>query len=884
MLITKKILNKICLYLLTTIIVVIISLLNTSLQAQTTNDTIKNHPKTESDTLAADSILVIQASDSLSLKPKSTKKISKDAIEEPVIYKCSDSLYVDLIHKKSILYNDASTDYDNLNLQADYIEMSFQKNELAASGIANNQGKVEGSPIFTIDGETIRVQDIKYNFNSGKAKITNVITSQEEGNIHGKTVKRIDDVTSYIAHGQYTTCDLDCPHFQIRFNKAKFIQDDKIITGPAYLSFGDIPTFLAIPFGFFPLQKGRSSGFVMPTIGESSRGFYLQDGGYYFGISDNFDLMLLGDIFTRGSFAVKVKSNYVFRYACKGSVDLSYARNIFGQKYTEDHKISNDYKIYWSHQQDPKFHPNIRFTALVNVVSSSYNQYNLSSTNDYLSNQYSSNITFATNAKGIFFFDAAVGYSQSTLTNQVNMSLPNINMSVNQFFPFRKKKRVGSLKWYENISMRWSSQLSSNIESADSTFFTPQPWEEAEIGMKHTIPLTIPIKLAKRLNWNTNITFTEKWYLQSITKDFLFDEETGTGEVINNFNRNFKALHDINATTSLTTKIYFMYSFKKGGLKAIRHVMTPDLNFNYRPNFGKNTYGTYFNTVTGREVQYSFFDGSAYGGVSNTTQASANVALNNNVEIKVRSKRDTITGTRNIAIFDNLSISTGYNFAADSLRWKPLSISGRTQIARMFDITFRLLFDPYILNSNGIKVNQTELKINNRLLRFANSDLNIGLNLRINKDLFAKTKKKVVRDDLNASNAATYNNTRPDFSSPWNFTINYTFAFSTYDNILFYTTSNPKAYESKIIQTLNITGDFNITKKWKIGFTTGYDFQGKQFSYTSIDVYRDLHCWEMRFNWIPFGYRKGWNFTINVKAAALKDLKLNMKRDFRDNL
>ncbi len=885
----KKILKKYCLYLSVLFIFLASNTITPSLRAQSISDSIAKTTISTSDTLLSDTISPKLPADSV----VSTKKISPDAVEKPVIYQCADSLYVDLNSKKSILFKTATTKYEDMNLEADYIELSFLTNELSASGIANEQGVTEGKPIFTVDNSTIRVQEIKYNFTTNKAKIVNVITNEAEGNIHGKYVKRINDSTSYIAHGQYTTCDLDCPHFQIRFKKAKFIQDEKIITGPAYLSFGEIPTFLAIPFGYFPLKKGRASGFVIPSIGESSQGFYLQDGGFYFGISDNVDLMLLADVFTRGSFAVKANSNYVVRYMCKGTVNLSYARNIFGQKYTDDYSTSNDYKIYWSHQQDAKSHPNTRFSALVNVVSSSYNQYNLSSTSDYLSNQYSSTLTFATNAKNVFFFAAAVGYSQSTVTNNVTMTLPDISMSVNQFYPFRKKGKSGNLKWYDNISMRWSSQLSTEIEGSDSLFFKPETWDEAEIGMRHSIPITIPIKIAKQLNWNTNITFNEKWYLQSITKNFTVDEETNIGSVENIFHRNFKALHELTATSSLTTKVYFTYAFKKGGLKAIRHVLSPDLNFQYIPNFGNNTYGTYFNTITGEEVSYSFFEGSTYGGVNNSTQASVNFALNNNLEIKVNSKKDTITGTQKISIFDNVSFSSGYDFAADSLQWKPLTISGRTQIAKMFDITFRFLLDPYILNENGRRVNQTELKVNERALRLSNSDLNIGLNLRINKDLFSNKKKKTqeipnTNDPNSTTNTLTNplntNYQRPDFSNPWNFVINYTFALSTYDNILFYTNADPKAYESTIIQTLNITGDFNVTKKWKIGFTTGYDFQSKQFSYTSFDVYRDLHCWEMRFHWIPFGYRKGWNFTINVKAPALKDLKLDMKQDFRDNL
>lgn len=828
------------------------------------------------------------------------KKISKNSLEHTVTYDAKDSIHFSIKNKVAYLFNEAYVTYEDMSLYAYYIEIDFANNELYASGSMDENGHVIGSPVIKQGNDIFRAQEIKYNFESKKGKIINVITEEGEGFIHGEQIKKLGDNTTYIKKGKYTTCELDHPHFEISFSKAKVLPNDKIIMGPAYVSFVDVPTPLAIPFGYFPLEKGRHSGFVMPTFGETqSLGFYLQNIGYYIGINDNFDLLLAGDIYTRGSWAVKAESNYVFRYKCTGKFRAEYGQKYIGEKLIDStYYHTNDFKIYWDHKQDIKSHPYTRFNAHVDIVSSGYNKHTLSSINDYLSNQYSSSINFSTSAKGIFYLDAAISYSQNTSTKMIDIKLPTLNMSVIQFYPFRKKNKVGTLKWYDNISMKWSSEICSQINTTDSLFFKPETWQNMGVGMRHSIPISIPIKIAKLVNWNTTINFNEKWYLQRFEKTFATDTVNYSvrGSTTDVFKRGFYALHDLSVSTELTTKIYFMYQFKKGGLKAIRHIMTPNLSVTYSPNINKNINGEYFNTITGEYVTYSYYNNSIYGGASGQTRALTQFTLNNNLEIKVRSKKDTITGTKKIAIFDNLSFSTGYDFAADSMRWQPLRIAGRSTIWKQLNITFSLSFDPYIINKRGVRVNQTEWKVNKRLLRFSNANINVGLNLVINRDLFkGKQKKDKNETEQTKNNESIMDqnllgipNTRPDFNNPWSLTINYTFAYTTNDNYGFYIEDYrkipEKPYTHKFVRTLNVVGEFNITKKWKVGFTTGYDFVQKEMSYTSIDVYRDLHCWEMRFNWIPFGYRKGWSFTLNIKASVLQDVKIPLKKDFRDNL
>lgn len=887
-------------------ILLILNLLAVNLDAQPSRSKIRDTINVDSSILTSDSLF---RADSHEILPDSSqkdsiilKKKSPNAINSEVKYKGADSIRFDIANRKAYLFKNAVVEYEDIILEADYIEIDFSKNELYASGIADENGNVSGNPIFTQGEYSFRTHEIKYNFNSKKGKIWEVITSEGEGFIHGEQVKKLDDNTSFIKKGKYTTCELDHPHFEISFTKAKVIPNDKIITGPAYLSFGGIPTFVAIPFGYFPIQKERQSGIVMPTFGESSnRGFYFENFGYYFGISDNLDLLLAADIYTRGSWAVKARSNYIFRYRSRGNLNISYAQNFFGEKLTPTYYNTNDFKFFWSHQQDAKSNPNFRFSAHIDIVSRTFNTYNPSSVNDYLSNQYTSKLNLSTNIKNFFFLDATASYSQNTLSGAVDFALPDISMSVNQFYPFRKKNKTGSLKWYDNISLKWTSQLTNKIQTYDSLIFKPETWEKMQLGMKHVIPLTIPIKIAKTINWNTSATFTEIWYLQSMNRDFAVDTVDGVpiGILQDLFKRDFYALHDLSLSTALTTKVYFMYQMKKGWLKAFRHVMTPNLSFTYTPNLSGHSYGTYMNTITGQEVTYSYFENSIFGGVPQRSSAIARLSISNNLEMKVRSKKDTITGTKKVVLLENLTLSTYYNFLADSLKWAPLTISGRTTLLKQLYITFSVAFDPYCYGDNGRRINTTEWKKNKRLYRFASADVSVGLNLTLNQDFFTgKTKKnkvnEVPKDENNqfTENSLGMPTKRPDFSNPWSLTINYTFAYSANDNPYFYVNPFPyyvdlelakDKYADNIVQTLNISGDVNITKKWKIGFTTGYDFTQKDLSYTSLDIYRDLHCWEMRFNWIPFGMRKGWSFTINVKASVLQDLKFNMKRDFREN-
>ena len=805
--------------------------------------------------------------------PKTVKVISANAISSVVEYSARDSVVNDLQHRRTYLFGDAVVRYEDMELRADYIEIDFARGEMYSSGVADSNGVLHGNPVFNQQSDTYRAREIMYNFNTKKGKITHVITTQDDGFIHGEQVKKMGDNVAYIKRGKYTTCELEDPHFEIAFSKAKVIQHDKILIGPAYLSFTGVPTPLAIPFGFFPLDAQHKSGLVMPSIGQAgSLGFYLRDLGFYFAINDNIDLLLSGDLYTRGSWALKAKSNYVYRYKCTGQVELAFARSLTGDRIdTANFRKSNNYKIYWDHKQDNKSHPRTRFNAHIDMQSANYARYNMTSASDYLSNQFTSSVSFSTSAADIFFLDAGVSYSQNTGSHTVNMKLPNISMSVAQFYPFRKKNKIGKLKWYDNISMKWSSQLVGQVNTTDSMFLKPITWQQFEAGMLHTIPLTIPIKIAKTINWNTSITLTEKWYLQHYTRDMVLDTaHSEMPQMMMHFNRKFGAVHDLNISSNLTTKIYVMYIFKKGG--AVRHIITPTLNFTFQPMLNGRNNAQFVNPMTGEIVNYTYYDNSIFGGGNSRMTARAQVSFGNNLEIKVRSKRDTITGLKKVPIIDNFNISMYYDFAADSMKWSLLTMSGRSTLFKQLYLTYSFIFDPYSINENGRRVNVTEWAANHRLLRFSSGTYSVAFNYRIDQNTFKSKDPERQKARL-----------------PWSLTFNYTFTYGINDNLEYYRQvfmyPDLKPYAHNIVHTLNVAGDINITKKWRFGFTTGYDFVQKSLSYTSLDFYRDMHCWEMSFNWIPVGYRKGWSFTINVKSSTLRDvLKYKKERDFRDNL
>jgi lipopolysaccharide assembly outer membrane protein LptD (OstA) len=864
----------------------------------------------KADSLLHDSILMISNDpamipDSLA-SPRQTgpPAISPNALDYRVDFTAIDSIHFDMRGQKVFMYQEAKIDYDDISLKANYVEMDFITNEVYAAGIPDSLGNEKGQPIFVQGESEFRSQYMRYNYETKKGLINNVMTQDGEGTIRGKVIKKMPNNEAHIKGGSYTTCPM-CENrdFEFRYFKSKVIPDKRIVTGPAYLVIEDVPTPLFLPFGFFPIRKGQHSGILLPTWGESAnRGFYFENGGYYWAINDYIDFKIVGDIYTHGSWAVKPSTRYKKRYKYGGSFDFLYAINITGEKGQPDYKRERDYQIRWRHQQDAKARPNSTFTANVNIRSRKSNYYNPTTAQDYLSNTFQSSVAYQTSFSGKYFLTLNANHSQNTQTKLMTLTLPEISFNVNRFYPFRKKVVTGKTKWWEDISINYTVNMKNTITTADSLLFDPSAWAKMQNGIKHSLPISSSVKLLKYFTWTNSINVTDRMYFRTIEKYWVDDTLISGNDTIVGYTDvdtipGFRNAIDGSFSTSITTKLYGMYQFgEKFPVRAIRHVITPRVSFSYTPDFGSATFGyyqSYYNPKLGEDVDYSIFEGGVYGSPPGQKSGRVNFSLSNNLEMKVRSRKDTITGTKKIMLIDDLSISTSYDMAKDSLNWAPLRLSARTTLFKGFDIRYTGNFDPYILDSSGThNLNQYEWNVNHRLLRVMNTSWDLSANLRLNPDFFkkkgsgTKTRQEEIdemTDDFAMSDEveSIYNNYDDyiDWDIKWNLNFTYNLNYSTtwkYNNQI------NREKEEALVQTLGLSGDFNITPKWKIGFRTGWDFEAAELSYTSINIYRDLHCFEMRFNWIPIGGRQSWNFALNVKADMLQDLKLQRKRDFRD--
>ena len=810
--------------------------------------------------------------------------LSSNAITNMIKYKAQDSIAMEPNGKHAFIYKKGIIDYQDLKLKADNISVDFDKQILCAQGAPDSAGKIGGKPIFKQGDTEYHAEKIIYNINTQKGIINGVITQEGEGFLHGNKVKKLNDSIMCLNSGMFTTCNHADPHFAIKFTKSKLITNDKIVTGPAYLSIGDVPTPLVVPFAFFPFTKGRSSGLIIPSYGwANNRGFYLRGGGYYFAINDYIDLLLAGDIYTNLSWAINPKTNYYKRYKYKGAVDLRYERTKLGIKGTELYSEFGDFKLSWTHQQDPKANPNSRFSANVNLVSRNYSKWT-SNTNDYFNSTTNSSIAYSTTLGDYFNLSANLGESYNINTRIVELKLPSVSLSSSQFYPFRRKNQQGSYKWYENISVSYVMNASNNITTFDSLLLKPDLFKAMKNGISHNIPVSRTVKVLKDLNWTNKITYNERWHWSTIRKDIDPMSNMLVVDTINGFESN----RDATFNSSLNTRLYGMFNFKKGYVKAIRHVIKPSLSFNYRPDFGNPAFGFWqsYTDTLGMEYKYSIFEQSLYGGPSYGKTGNIGFSVSNNLEMKVASEKDTVNGVKKIVLIEDLTVGMSYDMAKDSLNWSSLTVTGRTTLFKSLVINYSGYFIPYALDEQGNMTNQFLWEKEKKFFKRKNSQWNMQLNWTLNSNTFKNEDNVQATPNTIPTNAtlqSPFNNPNQmlgsvvDFSVPWNLSIAYTLSFISqyYANIM--------AYESDVVQTISLRGDLNLTKNWKIAFTTGYDFEAKMMSYTSIDIYRDLHCWEMRFNWVPFGYYKSWNFTINVKAGMLQDLKYNMRNSYQDN-
>lgn len=800
-------------------------------------------------------------SDSLNIEnPK-----KREPLESEVHYVARDSIRFDVKEGKVYLYGEAKINYEAIEVTAEHIEIDKATKEVYAVGVPDSTGKVVGHPKFKEKDQAFDAKTMRYNFNTKKGRITDVVTKQGEGNIRGKAVKKMEENYYYIRDGGYTTCDAEDPHFMIASRKLKVMPGKSVVSGPAYLQFEGIPTPLVIPFGFFPNQEGRRNGILLPEYGESpTLGFFFRGMGYYLHFKDKVDLAVRGDIYTGGSYGISLASNYKVRYRYNGNIEFTH-NSVRGQdpEYP-DFSVQNNFFIKWRHQQDPKARPSTTFNANVNAgTSTNFSNGLTSSQSDFLTNTFASSIAFSKQWMGTpFSLNLNMAHSQNTLTKQVEVNFPQIAFNMQRIYPFKRKNQVGAQRWYEKIGVSYSLRAENRVSTIDSLFFTRSTLGKMRNGISHTIPVSTNIKLFRYFTLNPNITYNERWFFQRTNRYWDNDlqalvVDTATG---------FFANRDVSASLNMTTNVYGLVQFKKGALRGIRHVLTPSVGFTYRPKMGSDVGG--FVGANGEAGRYNPDELSLFGTSPLTNTGNITYSLSNTLEIKVRSKKDTITGFKKVKILEAFNISGAYNVFADSLNLSDIQINARTRLLDRINVNANINLSPYYIDSVGRRFNRWAVNETGELLQLTNASVAVSFNINSKGNRRPKQSTRGTPEELAMINA------NPgyyiDFTIPWNLVVNYNL------NI------NPLNELRPLTQAFQFSGDFSLTPKWKIGFSSGYDFVQNDLTMTSLSIYRDLHCWQFNMTWVPFGPMANWNFTLQVKSSMLQDLKLARRKDYYD--
>ena len=793
-------------------------------------------------------------------------QIQNNFFDDEIKQFAEDSLKLSIDGKKAFLYGNAKIEYQKTTITASYIEIDRDKNTIYASFTTDSAKNKIGIPVFSEENESFKAEEMTYNFKTKKCSVKKITTKEGEGYILGKTVKKVSDDVFYLHKGDYTTCDAEKPHFSIRANKIKIIPGKKIITGPAYLSFFRIPTPLIFPFGYFPNNDKKSSGLIIPSYGESANmGFFLKDGGYYLTVSEKMDLSLKSDIYTQGSWNLKSLLRYNNRYKYSGNLNLSYGNMKNSYVGFPDYSEKKDFNIKWSHKQDQKANPSLTFSANVEAGSSTYHRNNSYDDNEYLKNTMSSNINLSKSWSDGFFnnLNLSLRHSQNTSNKNISLTLPDVSLNSKRVYPLKLIGNSAKTQWYDKISIQYGMNTKNTISTTDSLLFTKNSLSKFRNGMTHNIPISSSIKVLKYFTLTPSFNLTERWYLNRIEKTWNSNYSTLTTDTISKFTR----AHDYNLSTGLNTKIYGLVEFKKSKIAGIRHVMSPNISFTFNPDFSDEKYD-YYKTVqineNGETQNYSIMENGIYGSPSNRESGTINFSLGNILDMKIRNNKDTVETFKKIKLIESLGISSSYNIFSDSLNFSNIRLNARTRLLNILDITFSSDYDPYVTNTDRTnRINQFELSTNKRLARLKSFTTSIGLS--INDKSFSADK------DENKDEKKEEDENRDFYAIPWDLSANYSLTYDKGHNI---------ATFADTTQSLTFSGNLKITKNWKIGFRSGYDFDEKELTYSSVDIYRDLHCWEMLFHWIPLGYHQSYTLTIRVKAAALRDLKYEKKKDW----
>lgn len=842
----------------------------------------------------------IQQNDSISLadmlktaqtKAKDTlpipqKAVKKEAIEGIITHTADDYIRQDFVNNKITLYNNGYIKFKDIEVKAGIIIIDYKSNMVTAKGIKDSLG-YQQIPWVKQGREESKQDSITLNYKTEKALVWGLKSEQSDGMfVSSALTKKENDSTLYIRKIRITTSKKANPDYYLQINKAKLVPNKKIVAGPTQLYIADVPMPAILPFAYFPLEKDRTSGFLIPSWGENSQqGYFLQNGGYYFALSEYVDLTVLGDIYSNGSWGLRTESSYLVKYRFNGNFNFRYENLIDGLRGFPDYGKRSNFNVRWSHSQDAKASPNSRFSASVNLGSSKYyreslNEYN---TNAFLNNTLSSSVSYYNSLVGTpFNMTVSATHSQNTNTEQINMSLPSLQVGMDRLYPFASEGAKDNA--FRKIGLTYGFRADNRINTTDDFFLKKEMFAGAQSGMQHDASLSTNMRLFNFFTLSPSVNYKEVWYLESIQKKYDSISKKIAIDTINGF----AAFREYSGGLSMSTTIYGMFNFKKGRMQAIRHTMNPSVSYGYRPDFDQYYEKVQQTADPDDLIEYTKFEGGIYGVPGRGISNSLSFNLSNTFEAKVKQKDSTQTAFKKIMLLNSLNFSTNYNLEADSLRWSPVNFSGGTSFFdNKLSLNFGGTLDPYSLDENFQRINTFNIKDGGSLFRLTNA--NMSMNYSFSSDNFKKDKKsegkninepyqpptdELFGEDVKVSNSPEEEDSKEpkkaelyNATIPWKLTLAYTMGYS-----------NSIGENSISSNSLMFSGDAELTPKWSVGVSSGYDFKNQGFTYTQLRFQRDLDSWRMSFNWIPFGIRQTYYFYIGVKSSILSDLKYDKRQ------
>ncbi len=838
------------------------------------------------------------------IKSDSIKPV-KETLTDVVEYYGEDYVFLNRKEKKVYMYNKAFVIYEDMRIDAGLIILDYNKNEVYAKGI-DSAGVYSQRPVFVQGTNKVEPDSIRYNFNSKKALVFNSRTEQDGFNVISEVTKKVNDSVVYLRNVRFTTSkNIDDPEYYFYTRKAKFIPKKKIVTGLTNMYIADVPTPVGLPFAYFPLTENRTSGFIIPSFGENNnRGFFFQNGGYYFAINDYLDISALGDYYTNGSFALRGESSYVMRYKFRGNVSLRYESLVEGERGFPGFSQGSIYNIRWTHTQDAKSNPSSRFSASVNLGSSKYFTESINQTNNAsaLVNTLSSSVSYSKTFEGDPQVNLTLAgtHSQNTQTQQISMTLPNLNASVSRIYPFSPSD--GSKKGIiENINFQYNLAAENRIQTTDSLFFKPEMFHDAQVGAQHTIPITTNFKVLKYLSASLGTNYRETWMLKTTRQFYDENARNGRGGVVRDTISGFDSYRTYNFTASLGTTVYGLFNFGKDNkIQALRHVMRPSLGYVVNPSFDR-----YYDEFTipltaeeaaGETVEYSRFQNTMYGAPGKVYSSSISMGLSNTFEAKVRNRDTTVAEPKKVILLNNLNFSTSYNLAGDSLQWDAVRFSGSIPVVPKLDFNFSGSLDPYALDNNNQKIDVFNIDNGGSLFRLANANLSMNYSFS-SKDFDKRTTSKdridnetfrnggrpddlfgeagdiydgrLYQDESDEDEETRTNVEWYNYKIPWDVRLAYTITYA-----------NDRRQNEISSQSIMFSTNLTVAPRWTVGVSSGYDFKNSGVTLTQFRFQRDLESWQMSFNWTPIGsVNTAWYFFIGIKSSMLSDIKYDKRRE-----